>query len=65
MRLLLFTALLWAAPVAATAQGPSAPPDPLKHLPQDTIVAFVEGETIRLSDLDTYSRTRIPRSSSS
>ena len=61
MRLLLLVVLLAAAPAAAAPQKPVDSRDPIALAPQDTVVAVIDGEVIRLSDVDAYSRVRDPK----
>jgi protein-disulfide isomerase len=61
MKIFLLFIALCSLPYVASAQGPAEASDPLKALPQDTIIAVIDGEAIRLSDLETYSSTRDPK----
>jgi protein-disulfide isomerase len=61
MKICLLFVFLCVLPPAAMAQTRAGNADPLNALPHDTIVAVVDGEVIRLSDLDSYSQTTDPK----
>ena len=58
----LFVAVsICAAAGISAAQGPAAGADPMKRLANDTPVAMIDGEIIRMRDLDAYSQSQDPR----
>jgi protein-disulfide isomerase len=60
-KMLLLFVILGGLPHVTSAQSRTEASDPLKALPQDTIIAVIDGEVIRLSDLEAYSSTRDPK----
>ena len=61
MKAWLLLMLLLRAATAAADQRPSPTADPMRGVPPDTIVAVVDGESIHLSDVETFSRTKDPK----
>jgi hypothetical protein len=61
MKILFLLVLVLQAVSAAAGQRPPSSADPIHSVPSDTIVAVVEGESIHLSDVESFSRTKDPK----
>ena len=61
MKIFLLLVLVLRAASAAADQRPPSAADPIHSVPPDTIVAVVDGESIHLSDVETFSRTKDPK----
>lgn len=53
--------LICAAPGISAAQVSATASDPVKRLADDTPIAMIDGEIIRMRDLDAYSQSQDPR----